>query len=180
MTWYTRDKYYQSVDLSNLKNIKLDHTNLPDKVVYTSEDVYRIHKKSTEYPLTRKEYSIILKESASLIFDLLTEGYQINLPFNMGKLKIKSKKLSFIKNDKGHILGPVNWKKTNELWEKSKKDKENKTLIYYTNEHSEYMTYRVSWLKSGIKVKNSIFYHFSFTKTMKTKLSKLLKKGWTI
>lgn len=180
MSWYTKDKNYPNVNLNNLQSLRIEVEDLPDKDIYTTEDAYRIHRKSSEFPMTRKEVRIVMKEFSEVCFDLLTEGYQITLPFNLGGIKIKSKEISLTENERGHVIGPVNWKKTLDLWERSEEDKKNKTLIYYTNEHSEFMTYRVSWLKTLTAKGGRLFYHFQITKQLKEKLSKLIKKGWTI
>jgi hypothetical protein len=174
-------KKYPKLDLSgSLRELKIDYNLLPERHTYTTQDAYTLYKKSVEFPLTKKEYMIIIKEFSLLVYDLLVESYAIVLPFGLGRVAIKSKVTSFEPNKQGNIIAPVDWQKTNKLWKDFPQEKEKKTKIYFMNEHSEYKSYRISWSKPKIAMKNKSFYHFSLTDFLKDKFTSLIKSGWSM
>ena len=164
-----------------VKNLKVDFNLLPDKKTYTTQDAYMLYKASTEFSVSKKEYTNIVKEFVILLYELLMDSYPIKMPFKLGKLKIKSKLISFKPNANGNIIAPVNWKATKKLWEEYPEEKEKNTKVYYTNEHSEYKSYRVSWTKPKGAVKNSSFYHFCLSDyNFKKQVAELIRKGWKL
>tara|TARA_R110000787_G_scaffold599_1_gene2228 strand:+ start:4179 stop:4739 length:561 start_codon:yes stop_codon:yes gene_type:complete len=174
-------KKYPKIDWTvGVKNIKVNFDELPNKKTYTTEDAYMLHKKSVPLNsrITKKNYAIIIKELVILIYELLMEGYTIKMPFKLGGLRIKSKLTSFEPNANGNVVAPVDWQRTKKLWAEHPEEKEKKTRIFYTNEHSEYKSYRVSWRKPRGAVKNSSFYHFSLSDYIfKARFAELIRKG---
>ena len=54
---------------------------------------------------------------------------------------------------------------------KKAEKKEKKVLVYHMNEHSEFMTYRISWEKPKGLMKNKAVYHIDLTEFLKDRIS---------
>lgn len=164
----------------NIHNIRVNSELLPNKVCYTTRDAYMLYhvadkpKKS----ISKLNYMLIIEVFVETIFDLLVDGFKINMPNKMGSIGVKSKQINLNPNSNGEIIGAVNWKKTNALWEKYPEEKLKKTRIYYLNEHSDNKSYRVSWFKK-FRFVNFNFYNLKLSEAFKDKFANLIKAGWS-
>lgn len=153
--------------------MKLDFSTLPDKEVYSSRDAFMLYHKSTrpkKKPLSKFNYMLIVKTFVDVLFSLLTKGFKVNMPFRLGALGIVSKSHS--------VKGIVDWQRTKKLWREYPEEKENKTIIYNLNEHSDGKSYRVSWL-NRYGFANKEVYNLLLGKSFKARLASLIKEGWS-
>jgi hypothetical protein len=113
---------------------------------------------------------------AFLADKLLTKG-EITLPDKIGKLRIVGNKVK-VKFQDNKIKGlSVDWKSTNELWLEDSKAKDEKKLIYFFNEETNNVSYRVKWIRNKIALKNKTLYNFVLTRANKRDLAKRIKAG---
>ena len=106
---------------------------------------YKNYKKrfpNTE--ITRKRYAEILEGFFAEARDYILEGGEFKIPYRLGFLKIIK-----VKGDLKKLK--VDWKSTNELWDRDTECKKNKQLVFHLNEHSEGAYYRVHWKKGVVK-----------------------------
>lgn len=112
-------------------------------------DCYKKFKKEhPEYKkLTFEQFKRVIRTYNTMIMDYVLEtGKEFKLPFGFGVITINKKKqvVFFEKDGVKRVVLAVDWKTTKELWEKNPEAKENKKVIFLTNEHSE--GYRFKWL----------------------------------
>jgi len=90
----------------------------------------------------------------------------------------------FIKKDKrkpkivnGKLVNniPIDWKATNELWEKDSEAKEKKILVRYNNSHTSGYVFRIYCKKFKSKVKKKNLYKFKPSRNFQRSLSKRIK-----
>jgi hypothetical protein len=125
----------------------------------------------------KEAYIEICNDFMAFLADkLLTKG-EITLPDKIGKLRIVGNKVK-VKFQDNKIKGlSVDWKSTNELWLEDSKAKDEKKLIYFFNEETNNVSYRVKWIRNKIALKNKTLYNFVFTRANKRDLAKRIKAG---
>lgn len=135
-------------------------------------------EKGTSYrALNVNEYSKLNSDFNAFLLERLLEEGEIALPDKLGKLKITGKKQK-IKIKNGRIVSlPPDWKATKELWAKDEKAKKEKKLVYYFNENTNNIIYKVRWERFNVFVANKFHYDFVFARHAKRKLSTLIKSG---
>lgn len=152
----------------------------------------RIHKNKTDYGMSdycafyKKEYNS--KINRSLYNNIITD-------FNNSVRKlIINEELNFyaphigielsIRKDKrkprivdGKLINniPVDWKATNELWNKDSEAKEKKLLVRYNNSHTSGYVYRLYLNKFKSKMKNKNYFKFRTNRIFQRMLSKRIK-----
>jgi len=70
---------------------------------------------------------------------------------------------------------PIDWKKTNKLWENNPEAKQKKLLVRYNNSHSSGYVYRIIIKKFNSKLKNKKLLKIEPNRTFKRSLSKKIK-----
>ena len=86
---------------------------------------------------------------------------EFKMPYRLGTLRIKKKKMNYSKKNKLKI----NWLETNK----------HKKVIYHLNDHTDGFNYRWFWSKINAVIKNKSVYSFQATRTNKRRLAGLLK-----
>lgn len=128
----------------------------------TLEDLYDKYLKNnpldSEYYLSKKDF----KEGSKFIFNHIVgeifRGKRYKLPYNLGSLYLDTYKLSGKKIDFGTS------------------NKIGKT-VYYTNLHSDGLTYKLKWLKVSSNFTNKKMYKFKLTRANSRKLSSLIREN---
>ena len=109
--------------------------------------------------------------------EILLNSFDFNLPFRMGMLGIRKRKLTPYINKDGKVINPlpVDWKSTLDLWEEDPQAKADKKLVRHYNEHTGgfIAEWYYSTAKATFKWKSG--YSFIPCRTAKTELSKVLK-----
>lgn len=123
----------------------------------------RFHENSKK-KLTPKQYGDIIRLSHALISKgIVEDNFIFSPPYLKCKFRIKKYKQKIKLDENGKIIKsnlPVNWKATKEFWQKNPKAKENKTLIYHLNDHSDGYRYRFSKVPIRQITKNLAYYNF--------------------
>jgi len=142
------------------KNKVQDPYTIRDTYLFYIEDIGNNELYYIDYKLYR---DIVCDFYKSMAEGILTRNISFKLPFNLGSLKVRKKKIAL---ERLGILG-VDWKKTVATGK----------YIYYLNEHSRGYKYFFYWEKRNRIVKNLFFYRFVLTRENKRYLAKLIKSG---
>lgn len=114
-------------------------------------------------PLTvdYKTYRALIESfNKAMVDKILNESYEFKLPYRLGSLRIRKKKMSF--------------KSKNALRVDYKRSRESGKLVYHMNDHRDNFNYRWYWKKKTAIVKNKTAYSFTPTRANKRELARLL------
>jgi hypothetical protein len=140
-------------------------------------DTYSHYYKESTSPVDKAIYVDILNKFMQFIANKFLETGEVTLPERMGTLRIRGHKvIPKIVDNKIKGLA-INWKETKKLWEEDKEAKETKKLVYYFNDNTNNIMYRVHWYRARVLASNKIYYDFKLTRTNKRLLSKLIQQG---
>lgn len=134
--------------------------------------------KASPYYIDYSKYCKILSSfNITLRHEILYNAFEFIMPYRMGTLSIKKKKLTPWFNEKGKLINPmpVDWKTTMELWDLDPEAKKQKKLFKHTNKHTQ--GYVAKWYYS---TRQATFqwksaYGFMPCRTAKVLLGKALK-----
>lgn len=131
------------------------------KADYTLNDIYKFYVSKVDEKLRHKErlFNKFIKElNKELINKVLDNSETIKLSGNLGKVRIKKQKMSFL--DASTLR--IDWKRT----------KESNVKVYHLNEHRNGYRYRFYWVKNPMV--NISYYSFVPTRANKRRLSNIL------
>ena len=119
-------------------------------------------------------YNNIISDFNEGIRDLIiNEGLTYKFPYTNFQIFIKKhKRRPKLVNGKLINSIPINWKATNQLWEKDKEAKEKKILIRYTNYHTFGYVFRILFKKFNSNIRNKSLYKFKNNRKLQRELSK--------
>jgi hypothetical protein len=143
-------------------------------------DSYKFYKNTVEGAKDIKTYMNVATGYLKFLSMKLLEGFQVQLSngSSLGTFAIVGKKLKPTIDENGKVRGLApDWKSTMELWGRDATAKENKTMVYYLNEHTAGYKYNLVWWKTDMKIGNKFLYSFTFCKPVKRALSKMLREG---
>lgn len=152
----------------------------------------RIHKNKADYGMSdyctfyRKEYNNKINRSLynNIITDfndsvrklIINEELNFYAPYIGIELSIrKDKRKPRIVDGKLINNIPVDWKATNELWNKDSEAKEKKLLVRYNNSHTSGYVYRLYLNKFKSKMRNKNYFKFRTNRIFQRMLSKRIK-----
>ena len=140
---------------------------------------YKFFLKNNKSEVTKKEYCNIAEDFLKFISSKLLEGYTVKLPERLGYLYVMGRKIKpVIDKETGQIKGLApDWRQTKEYWAKNPEAKDKKELLYFLNEHTQQIRYKLFWSKKRIFLNNKYIYSFRFTRANKRALAKLIKEG---
>lgn len=139
---------------------------------------YKLHRAKGFKTLDVNEYAKIANAFNKFIIKLIFEGHEVRLPSKIGITSIRGKYSPLVLDENGEIKSNnVDFKATNELWEKCPACKEKKQRVFYSNEHSNGVKYVFAWSRKNVIIENKIFYEMTFTRTNKRKLANLIQNG---
>lgn len=141
-------------------------------------DSYKYYKKDSLNPVDIKMYLDIVHGHMKFMIEKVVDGEEITLPARFGNLSITGKKQVIRYDEEGNVQGLApDWVKTKELWDRNPVSKENKQLVYCTNEHTSGIRYRFFWSKLRVLVTNKTLYALKMTRTNKREVSNRVKNG---
>ena len=140
---------------------------------------YKQYKETTTNEIVdSKTYIDYANEFNKFLAEKVIEGYEITLPARLGTLSIIGKKQKIKVDENGKIFGLApDWVKTKELWDNNPKAKEEKKLLYHTNNHTDNTIYKFLWSKNRILITNKILYSLRITRDNKRKVYSLINNG---
>lgn len=129
---------------------------------------YTQYKRECKDIVDIKTYLLISSLYIKFLMEKVIEGFEVTLPAMMGTLKIVGLQQKVRFDEDGKIIGlSPNWKKTMEFWNSNPQAKEEKKLIYNTNEHSSGIRYKFLWSKRRILTSNKTIYSLIMTRANK-------------
>src|SRR6218665_628285 len=152
------------------------YRNLYLKALNKETNKEQINKNSqyyVEYSLFNKiidEFNLAIRD------EILYETFDFNIPYRMGILGIRKRKLTPWFNAEGKLINPlpIDWKATNDLWDADEKARNEKKLVRHYNKHTN--GYVAKWFfstrKATFKWKSA--YAFIPCRTAKVELGKIL------
>lgn len=150
--------------VGSLKRIKVD---------VTQADAYKYYKKNIDKKLQvdRKEYILIVNMFFKKFMEkIIYSADELKLPLSMGTLRVK--KLEFdpereLKLLEGRCaLNRIDWQETNKIGK----------IVPYTNDHSNYNSYKFYWSRRGSRIENKGIYSFKPVRQHKRALAKAIKE----
>lgn len=148
------------------------------KVKINVSDSYNFYCKKEEEPLSRKDYLLICNKFNKFLADKILEGNSVVLPERLGILEIMGNEQKISIDENGNVRGTSpDWNKTLRLWEENPELKEKRVIIYYTNEETNKIVYKIRWKKERVYLHSKIYYNFVPRRWVKRELAKLIKSG---
>lgn len=139
-------------------------------------DYYKFYNDKYKKDIPKSKYKKIIEDFNNNLIDLIIEStltYQ--LPYIGMEIMIKKKKEKpKLVNGKLVNNAPINWKVTNELWEKDIEAKEKKILVRHNNYHTSGYVFTIYCKKFKCNLKYRSLYKFNPNRKFTTKLSKRL------
>lgn len=149
-------------------------------MIYNIQSSYKTYKQLCKveniYPINRYIYFSICSDFMLFLSIKLLKGFRIKLPEALGFLQVVGNK-QVIKIENGISKRKIDWYKTNLLWKKNEKAKQEKKFVYYSNEHSKGYIYKLRWIKNNAILINKNIYGFVVSNILKKKLAKEIKNG---
>ncbi|MHA1197765.1 MAG: hypothetical protein ACTSQF_00210 [Candidatus Heimdallarchaeaceae archaeon] len=95
----------------------------------------------------------------------------------MGRLEVQGRKQNIrVEGNKIKGLAP-DWKSTIELWNRNPEAKKEKKIIYFFNEHSKGVRYKIKWTKTKIPLIFKSVLTFKAIRPVKRGVSKNVNEG---
>lgn len=146
-------------------------------------DIYKFYKKAQkekdlpiiELPIFRK---IIKYYNIETCKGIVENSNEFRLPFRLGYLRIRKFKTRIISDANGKLkTGHMHpdWKATKALWLTNPKAKEDKKIVWHTNNHSQGYYYKWYWDKRACNITNSSVYSLTMSRNNKRLISKIVK-----
>lgn len=144
------------------------------KADYGIPDYREFYKKKYDSDISAREYSRILREFNDALTDLIVnESLTYTIPYILFEINIrKIRRRPRIEDGVLVNPNPVNWKATNELWDRNEEAKEKKLLIRYSNPHTSGYIFRAYCKKFKSNVRNRSYYKSITNRKFKTKINK--------
>lgn len=139
---------------------------------------YKEYKLSNNKPVDYKTYNELNIKYVKFLMEKVLDGEYVTLPGRLGLLYVTGIIQKPKIDENGNITGLApNWRMTKELWEKDPKAKEQRKLIYNTNEHTGGIRYKFVWSKKRVLVSNKTLYSLKLTRANKRALYKRIMEG---
>lgn len=141
-------------------------------------DIYKFYKKNNSDSVLLLEFLDIVNGYSNYLMTKLIDAEAVPLPERLGLLEFSGLKLKPRIDNEGRIQGlSPDWKKTNELWNKCDTCKEEKQLVFFFNEHTQGLRYKLRWSKKRVFVSNKEYYAFRLSFTNKKRFKDALMEG---
>lgn len=111
----------------------------------------------------RPLYTHVLSDFNKMLMELVHDGHTVALPERVGTFTIVGL---------DSVVEPIDWGRTNRLWEKDPKYKEEKRLVRCTNEHTDGVSYKHFWSKVAFWAKYKAVYYLKFARGNKRELAR--------
>ena len=136
---------------------------------------YKYYKEESKNPVPLNTYVKIINAYICFIMNHIFDGEEVKLPCRFGSIRIKGRKQKMSIDEDGNIKGLTpNWGKTKKLWESDPEAKEQKKIIYNTNENTNGIIYKFHWDKNDCRLKHAVLFSFVATRFNKRHLNKLI------
>ena len=145
------------------------------KTEVNTRSSYKLYLSLTKFPQDVKVYILIANAYMKFLIDKVIDGDEITLPARLGSLSIIGNKRKLKFTEEGKPILPPNWAKTKKLWESNPKAKEEKKVVYCTNEETNGVVYKYLWSKNRVPIENKTLYALRMTRDNKRAVNKAIK-----
>ncbi len=152
------------------------------KPIYTFKENIEENKENKtlgEYDISSKMFSNILRDiNKELIKIMILENFEFKIPYRLGLISLKQKKIKIKLDENGELETKnlsLNFKATKDLWKEDDEAKKNKSLIFYTNEHTNGNKVSWWWSKKGANTLGIKVYYFKPCREMSRSHTPYLK-----
>lgn len=155
----------------------------------TLHSLYSEYKKTTDNPVTIKQYKKFYEFLGEKLFQYLVEGNIINLPSHWGQLYLAKRKPKVVDIDGELKLSgyPPDWKLCWEKWYQKYPGRtrqeiaaiKDKPLYYHRNQETDGYRLVLFINKKLCKIKARSIFNFYFVRDKNRLLNKLIKNGIT-
>lgn len=126
----------------------------------------------------RKEYYKYVKTFLNYMSDKLINIGMVKIPSSLGVLQIMGSNTKiYIDKKTGKMKGNVDWHNTLKLWDECPECKENKQLVYFTNDETGFKIYKFYWINKINRIENKSIYRFRSCKPIRIRLAKKIRTG---
>lgn len=125
----------------------------------------------------RKDYVDLSNEYNKFLMSKVLEGEEISLPHGLGYMSIIGRKQEIRYNERGELTLPPDWVATKKLRDEDEVARDNKTIVYQLNSHTNGVRYKIHWSKRVIRLENISLYTLKMTRMNKRTVNKLIKQG---
>lgn len=133
---------------------------------------FKEYKESSLNPVSEKEYVDINNSFMKFVSENMLEGHEVTLPAKVGVIFVGGTKRKNITDENGTVRLAPNWKATKELRAKSEKARLERQVVYCLNEHTEGVSYRITWSIARVPMQNKKIFKFRPTRLNKRSLHK--------
>lgn len=141
---------------------------------YGMSDYYKYLKDTTDIQISSVKFNKVIGEiNKAIVNSLINDNLQFQIPKLQSQISIrKIKKVPKIVDNKLVNTTPIDWKATNELWNKNPEAKEKKILLRYLNSHTFKYVFRIKLIKGSITFKNKQHYKYKPARSFQRLLAK--------
>lgn len=137
------------------------------------KDAYRLYKKELPKTVGRNTFMKLVSGFNEFVMNKVIQGEHVFLPEKTGSLYVMGSPVEPRVED-GEIKGlAINWQATKEARAKDP----NAKYIYYFNESTGGIRYRIKWSKKKMFIRNRDFYRFFLTRGNKKAISNFIRSG---
>lgn len=107
------------------------------------------------------QFKQINRDYNQFIRQKILEGHSIGLPQNLGILLVRGRKGKPFYDKDGNLRGlPIDWNATKKFRESNPEAKEQRKVIYHTNEHTDGVIFKIAWKFRNVWAHNKELYYF--------------------
>lgn len=149
--------------------------NIKDAYREAYYEKYRKTFKTKKGMLDYKEYKEISTDLFNFLKDKLKEDGSVSLP-KIGTIKIIGRKFETKVLENGRLNTYVNWGATRKLWEENPEEIK-KTYIYFLNEETDGVSYRIGWSYNKVYNKYKKLYRLKLVRNLCREFAAHFKTG---
>lgn len=138
---------------------------------------YKNYLKTNPNPVDIKTFLQITNSFMKFFSEKLLEGDELVLPARLGTLSIRGNKRKLRFDKDGKPMLPPDWVKTKQLRDRNPEAKEQKKIVYCTNEETSGVIYKIHWSKDRVLVENKTVYALRMTRDNKRAVHNKIKSG---
>ncbi len=125
-------------------------------------------------PVSEHDFYSIIRTVNNQLADLLSKGYDITLPYQMGRLEIRKYDAKVtLQGDKIVTNLPIDWDRTLKLWSEDEEAYKERTLV----KMEEKEIFSIYYNRTKAKYENKSFFQFQPNRQLKQILKRNIKLG---
>jgi hypothetical protein len=156
----------------SINKIKVDHATPELYKAY----IKKLIDKDSAYNIKKPLFTKVLKELNTGVINLMIKSnFVFKIPYRLGELSITKNKVKYRLDEDGKLITkylPCDYKATRALWDTDSEAKENRILVYHTNEHTEGYKLNFYWKKQKSYVKGMSIMQFIACRWAKREIPK--------